>query len=236
MVIIPSRYGSTRFPGKPLAEIDGVPMVARVAKNACEAFGKGTVFVTSDHADIIWAARTKTDAAGTVLVDEDDVYTGTDRVALAVSKMSRDLADTVVINLQGDEPMVDHNAIRRVAYKKLQNYGHIVCGMTTVADHEDPDDETLVKVEVDEAMNLKRASRKNLGTGFRQVGIYAFTPAELRKYSGEQTPLELEEGIEILRCLDLGMPIKMVPLAGSPMAVDLPEHIAEVEERIRVEK
>lgn len=259
LCIIPARYESTRFPGKALAEIDGIPMVVRVAHNAAAAFGRESVVVATDDDRIYRAALTGGFAAVQLReypkVEEDErelCPTGTDRVALAAIEVDRsdpiDPLETIIVNVQGDEPNVDAQAIRRVAWCKMMHHrdmfnedgeqtihNRVACAISYIADNEDPTDPDLVKVAFDDDNDLTEASRKDLLTPYRQVGLYAFSMMDLEAYAAAAPSVE-SASIEILRFHEIGIKVRVCNVPGEPVAVDRPQHIAKVEEQLRMRR
>lgn len=233
VAVIPARYASTRFPGKPLVPILGRPLVLHVADAVARALGPESVYVATDDERI----RAAVGAAGfRALMTAPECLTGTDRVAEA----ARQLAADVVLNVQGDEPLVAPADIRRVLEEKQRHPDQVVNGMCRLRDDEDPADPNLIKVVTAPDGRLLYMSRAAIpfarravdarGGMHKQVCIYAFTPAELARFSatGRKTPIEQLEDIEIMRCLELGMPVRMLELAGGSIAVDAPADVERV--------
>ena len=227
-IIIPARYNSTRFVGKPLVDINGKPMIIRVVEIACETLGKENVFVATDDeriSDVI-------EDYGYQYIMTTDCSTGTDRVAQA----SRLLDADIIVNVQGDEPLLDPNDIQKVIDCKLENMDSVVNCMSRF-DSTEATNRNIPKVVVNTKNDLIYMSRSpipgtKLGVSkntYKQVCIYAFTKQELNKfYELKKTPLELDEDIEILRFLELGINVKMVETFGTTQAVDMPDDIDKV--------
>ena len=227
-VIIPARYNSTRFVGIPLVDINGKPMIIRVVEIACETLGKENVFVATDDeriSDVI-------EDYGYQYIMTTDCPTGTDRVAQA----SRLLDADIIVNVQGDEPLLDSDDIQKVIDCKLKNMNSVVNCMSKL-DPNEAVNKNIPKVVVNTKNDLIYMSRSpipgtKLGVSkntYKQVCIYAFTKQELNKfYELKKTPLELEEDIEILRFLELGINVKMVETFGTTQAVDMPDDIDKV--------
>lgn len=238
VVMIPARYGSSRYPGKPLVPLLGKPMILWVAELSARAVGVENVYVATEDqriADVV-------DAAGfQSVMTTDDALTGTDRLAQAAVQVEADL----YINVQGDEPLADPADILKVRDVKLANMDAIINGYSWVGDNEDPHSVNIPKVITNERDELVYMSRAAL-PGFKdpkcaprrykkQVCIYAFTREELASFSGfgRKSELEQSEDIEILRFLELGKTIRMVETQPGSLAVDVPEDVAKVEAALR---
>ena len=129
-VIIPARYSSSRFPGKPLIKLLGIPMIIRVAKLSAKAVGKKNVYVATDDKRISHIVES---AGFSTIMTSSSALTGTDRVAEAASKIDYG----IYINVQGDEPLIDYNDIKRCINIKLQNPEYIINGYTKIKETED---------------------------------------------------------------------------------------------------
>ena len=231
-VVIPARYKSSRFPGKPLAKIKGKEMIIRVADIAAEAVGIENVYIATENQEIVDVVK---DYNYKVILTSDDCMTGTDRVAEASLEVDAD----IIVNIQGDEPMLDPNDINRVIQAKLDNPNHVINCEAYLNSEENVESKKIPKVITNLNNELIYASRNPIpgtktGNGNRpkkQVCIYAFSREELKNYSStnKKTPLELQEDIEILRFIEMGYKVKMVEVAGSTIAVDYPEDIDKVE-------
>jgi 3-deoxy-manno-octulosonate cytidylyltransferase (CMP-KDO synthetase) len=234
VVMIPARYGSSRYPGKPLVPLHGKPMVLWVAELSASAVGAENVFVATEDrriADVVEGAGFQ------VVMTTDDALTGTDRLAQAAEQVKAD----VYINVQGDEPLADPADILKVRDAKLANMGDIINGFSWITDQEDPHSVNIPKVITNEHDCLVYMSRVAL-PGFKdvkfapnqykkQVCIYAFTRDELAAFRafGRKSTLEQSEDIEILRFLELGKTIRMIETRPGSLAVDVPEDVSKVE-------
>jgi 3-deoxy-manno-octulosonate cytidylyltransferase (CMP-KDO synthetase) len=205
-VLIPARYGSSRFPGKPLADLRGKPMVVRVCERAA-ASGAAQVCVATDDARIAEAVRAHGFEA---LMTRADHASGTDRLAEAAERLGV-RGDAVVVNVQGDEPLVDPQLVARVAALLGR---HPEASIATAchplhdaAQHADPN---VVKVVLDArgyALYFSRAPiphRRDAGavSAYRHAGLYAYRAAFLKQFAGlAPAPLETLESLEQLRAL-----------------------------------
>ncbi len=232
IVVIPARYRSTRYPGKPLVEISGRKMILRVADIAAEAVGVDSVIVATEDDRIREACE---DAGYRVVMTSAAALTGTDRIAEVAESVDAEF----FVNVQGDEPMLDHADIVRVIEAKRENPDAVINAYCRIGSHEDPASRNLPKVVFNESESLLYMSRslvpgskesRELGY-HKQVCIYAFNHQELRRFSafGRKSALESVEDIEILRFLEVGIPVKMIKVPGGSLAVDEPEDVSRVE-------
>lgn len=236
--IVPARYASSRFPGKPLVPILGVPMVVRVARLTAEALGKAQTCVATDDERIATVVR---DHGFDVAMTSTGALTGTDRLAEVAEQRAAD----VYVNVQGDEPMLDPANIAKVVEARARFPGEIVNAMCRLGPGEEPDNPNIPKVVTTEDGRLLYMSRRAL-PGYKdsknapreywkQICIYAFLREELLAYArfGRKSAVEACEDIEILRFLELGIPIRMVEVSAGTLAVDNPPDVALVEEEMR---
>jgi 3-deoxy-manno-octulosonate cytidylyltransferase (CMP-KDO synthetase) len=240
-VIIPARLASTRLPGKPLADLGGKPLVVRVAERAARS-GASQIIVATDHADIYLACQQH---GVKVQMTRSDHLSGTDRIAEVAAAIGLP-GNAVIVNVQGDEPLVDPGLIAATA-------ALISCDvpMATAA-HKIEDmaellNPNVVKVVLDcagRAMYFSRApipwhrdgfaqSKETLPAGYlplRHIGLYAYTNAFLQTYPGlAVSPLEQIEALEQLRGLWHGFPIAVhITHAAQAGGVDTPEDLVRV--------
>lgn len=234
VVIIPARYKSSRFPGKPLAEINGKPMLLYVCEIAEAAVGAENVYVATDDERIARTAKTN----GFKYVMTDDALTGTDRVAQAAKQIEAD----IYINVQGDEPTLDYKDILKIIEFKKQDPFSVYNAMCKIK-NEDPRDTNIPKVITGKDNKMLYMSRsaipgskeyKNIDF-YKQVCIYAFTKKELELFNSVnyKSPSEEIEDIEILRYELFDYPVKMIEAERSSIAVDLPQDIERVENYLK---
>jgi len=230
-IVIPARYASSRFPGKPLAEILGKPMIRHVWERCTEALEREHVYVATDDERI----RRACEAFGArVIVTSADCLTGTDRVAEAAGSLDYGF----LVNVQGDEPMLDPRDIVAVADSYRRSGGAVVNAMTPIRDEREYLSRNVPKVVATRDGRLMYMSRAPIpankkGTfeqAWKQVCIYCFSPAQLAAFAAVSTKGTIEriEDIEILRFLDLGFEVRMVELGASSIAVDTPEDLERV--------
>jgi 3-deoxy-manno-octulosonate cytidylyltransferase (CMP-KDO synthetase) len=227
-VIIPARFGAQRFPGKPLAELGGKPLVAHVVERASRARGVDLVAVATDDDRIAQAAE----AAGARAIRTGPAATGTDRVAEAASRL--DPAADVVVNLQGDEPLIEPAAIETL----VGAMSDARAKMATLARPLEPGElerTQVVKVVTDlhgDALYFTRAPVPHRRRGGESalarahVGIYAFTAAFLQEFSAlAPGRLEEEESLEQLRALEHGHKIRVADTEYRGFGIDTPEDL-----------
>lgn len=241
--IVPARMGSTRFPGKALADIGGRPMVVHCALRA-RASGAERVIVATDHETIAAVSR----AAGVeAVLTRDDHETGTDRLAETVSLLALP-PEALIVNVQGDEPLVAPEAIRAVVGRLAESPG---CAMATacypILDRAHFESPTAVKVvmnRVGEALYFSRAPIPWPRDAFLEdsrawpyglpawhhVGLYAYRVSFLQAFARlERSPLEAFEALEQLRALWHGYRIAVVATERAPaQGVDTPEDLERV--------
>ncbi|MCB0338053.1 MAG: 3-deoxy-manno-octulosonate cytidylyltransferase [Bdellovibrionales bacterium] len=231
-VIIPARYKSTRLPGKPLVEILGKSLVRRVWEKCVEAVGPKCVYIATDDSRI--SQHCEEHGMQCILTPES-CLTGTDRIWEA----SKVLETQLLINVQGDEPLLDPADITKVIEEAIQNPDTVICGMCEITDEKDFRSPTVPKVVCDQNNFLLYMSRAAIPTSkaltfekaYKQVCIYGLPKHKLEIFGKHQakTPIESIEDIELLRFIEMGHRIKMVEVSSSSVAVDVPEDVARVE-------
>jgi 3-deoxy-manno-octulosonate cytidylyltransferase (CMP-KDO synthetase) len=241
VVIIPARLASTRLPNKPLADLGGKPMVVRVAERAQQS-GAARIIVATDHADIAAACAAHGVEACMTRADHPS---GTDRIAEVTHTLGL-APDAVVVNLQGDEPLIDPALLAACAARIAADVPMATCAHP-LSDVQDAFNPNVVKVVLDKAgraLYFSRAtipwhrdgfaaSREQLPTGYvplRHIGLYAYSNAFLQRYPQlEVSPLESIEALEQLRVLWHGVPIAVHVTAEAPHAgVDTPADLERV--------
>jgi 3-deoxy-manno-octulosonate cytidylyltransferase (CMP-KDO synthetase) len=233
-VLIPARFASTRFPGKPLADIGGKPMVVRVCERARES-GAAPVCVATDDQRIAQAVRAHGFEAR---MTRPEHASGTERIAEAAAQLG--LADdAIVVNVQGDEPLIAPRLIARVAAALAARLdASVATACHPLDDARAFANPNVVKAVLDargDALYFSRAGVPFPRDGgapraYRHVGIYAYRAAFLRRYAGlEPAPLEAIEQLEQLRVLWHGLRIATVIEEGAiPPGVDTPADLAAV--------
>lgn len=238
-VVIPARYQSSRFPGKPLTKILGKEMILHVAERALGAVERSQIIIATDSMKIADVVR---DNGFEIKLTSDQHPTGTDRVWEAIKDDNIDF----VVNIQGDEPMFHPEDLVQIIKAKIDFPGHVVNGMADLMSNENASDFNIPKVVYDESSNLLYMSRQaipgskvneDLSIPFKkQVCLYGFNKEHLEAYAnfGRKSNLEQFEDIEILRFFEVGIPVKMIALMGNTKAVDIPEDVPEVEQLMRM--
>jgi 3-deoxy-manno-octulosonate cytidylyltransferase (CMP-KDO synthetase) len=232
IVAIPARYASTRLPGKPLLPIAGRPMIEHVHRRAVQAPGVDRVVVLTDDERIAAAVRA---FGGEVEATPEDCASGTDRIAWAARRW-QDAEHAAVINVQGDEPLIDPAMISRLAQHLRQHPQDPVITCAAAAEAGEFEDPNAVKVVVSStgyALYFSRAAipyPRTAGVAGaeprKHIGIYGYQRAALlRLASLAPTPLEKAEGLEQLRALENGIGIRVLaaerPSPGVDTAADL---------------
>ncbi|MFZ2586682.1 MAG: 3-deoxy-manno-octulosonate cytidylyltransferase [Alphaproteobacteria bacterium] len=232
MVVIPSRLASTRLPNKPLADIAGKPMIVRVAEQAVKA-NVGSVVVAAGDPEIVQAVE----AAGfkAVLTDAD-LPSGSDRIWQAVQRLVAKgaIKPEIIINVQGDEPLLPPELIVQCveAFKAhpeadVVTYGH------TMTNPAEIDDAAKVKIAMTPSGRALYFSRSIIPHGatqaVRHIGFYGYRYAALERFvAAPPSPLELQEKLEQLRGLEMGLVYHVEMTPHAPIGVDTQEHLEHV--------
>lgn len=234
-VVVPARYRSTRFPGKPLAPVAGRPLIEWVVRRASQIEGASAVVVATDDERIADAVR---GFGGRVVMTREDHATGADRVAEVAGTLDVD----VVVNLQGDEPVFDPAMVEAMVAVLAADPGvDIATACHPIDDEADLRSPHVVKVVVDARDRALYFSRAPIPHGapdggaapLRHVGVYAYRRAALLRFTSlPRTPLERSESLEQLRALENGMTIGVVRTTVATVGVDVPEDIKSVEKAI----
>jgi 3-deoxy-manno-octulosonate cytidylyltransferase (CMP-KDO synthetase) len=232
VVVIPSRFQSSRFPGKPLALIDGRPMIEHVFRRAAEARSVDATIVATDDERVAVAV----DAfGGTAVMTDADHATGTDRLA----EVAGPLDCEIIVNVQGDEPLVTPAAVDDAVEPLLRRPSDVMSTLRQrLDDPADLDNPSVVKIVVDEAGYALYFSRRaipfvrpteSVPQLWRHMGLYAYRRRTLIDLSRlPQTPLERAEGLEQLRALEHGIRIATVETPIATIGVDTPEDLERV--------
>ena len=227
LVLIPARMASTRLPGKPLADIAGLPMIVQVARRAAAA-EVGRIVVAVDHQDIFDAVV----AAGfEAVMTRVDHQSGSDRIHEALLKSDPDGKAEIVINVQGDLPTIDPETIR-AALRPLENASVDIATLTTeIRDEHEKTNPNVVKVvgsPISEsrlrALYFTRATAPH-GNGplYHHIGLYAYRRKALEAFVAlKLSTLEKRESLEQLRALEAGMRIDVEVVDTVPLGVDTP--------------
>ena len=240
---IPARYASTRLPGKPLLPIAGRPMIEHVYRRAAAAPGLDRVVVLTDDERIAQAVR---GFGGEVEMTPADLASGTDRIAWAARHWGAD----AVVNVQGDEPLIDPQAVGRLARHLAEHAEERMVTLATAAAEEERGDPNAVKVVVDRrgyALYFSRSEipfRRHHGEGgpeeaptLKHLGIYGYRRRTLLELAAlPPTPLELAESLEQLRALEHGVPIRVLTTERAAPGVDTADDLTRVERLLAEER
>jgi 3-deoxy-manno-octulosonate cytidylyltransferase (CMP-KDO synthetase) len=230
-VVIPARFQSSRFPGKPLVDICGKTMIQHVWEKCCAAVDPKDVYVATDSEKI---AHCVEGFGGKVVMTSSDCLTGTDRLAEANLTLVCDF----LINVQGDEPLINPQDIKTIVNAYQEQPGTIINAMCRLSDEQEFRSFTVPKVVSSKSGNLLYMSRSPIPItksnayefGYKQVCIYAFSKEHLEFFASHtsKTKLEQVEDIEILRFLENDIPVKMIEVDASSIAIDVPADAEKV--------
>ena len=235
VAVIPARYGSSRLPAKALADIAGQPMIVRVARRAALCSKIQEIFVATDHHDIKEAAE---EAGFQAVMTSPDHTSGTDRIAEACSILG--LSDqTLVVNIQGDQPLVEPSAIEAMIQLMESDSGLDMATVACPMKPEEIDNPNRVKVVVDgrgRALYFSRAAIPFDRDGdhgpdiyLRHLGLYTYRRSFLRRFTSlAPARLETIEKLEQLRALENGYSIGVAVVASAPPEVDTEEDLRQV--------
>ncbi|MGM4912582.1 3-deoxy-manno-octulosonate cytidylyltransferase [Rhizobium sp. 768_B6_N1_8] len=236
LVLIPARMASTRLPGKPLADICGLPMIVQVAKRAQEA-AIGRVVIAVDDQQVF---DTVAAAGFDVVMTRQDHQSGSDRIFEALNKVDPDAKAKIVVNIQGDLPTIEPETVR-AALRPLENEAVDIGTLTTEIDNDD--DKTaphIVKVVgsplSDSRLRALYFTRTTAPYGngplYHHIGLYAYRRTALERFvSLGPSTLEKRESLEQLRALEAGMRIDVEIVDTVPLGVDTP---ADLEKARRI--
>ena len=231
--IIPSRFGSSRFPGKPLAMIAGKPLVAWVVEAVKKAKSLDEVLVATDDERIVAAVE---QYGGKAVMTPSELPSGTDRIACAAGDFAD---DDILVNIQGDEPLIDPALIDRLVGKLTQDSRwSMATAVTPISASSDFAAKSVVKVVLDRdggAMYFSRApipcdrdNEPDMSSGLyvRHLGIYAYKVSVLEKITTlPQSPMEKAESLEQLRWLENGYKIRVGVTDIETVGIDTPEDL-----------
>ena len=235
LILIPARFGSTRFPGKPLAKINGIPMIQYVVEN-CKETGFDYAVVTDDSRieEFVY------EIGGSVVRVDDDVPSGSERIALAYKRFFYNNKYDFVINVQGDEPLLKADTIVKIAQEHSKKKTDIFTGINErSSSEEDFNNPNVVKcVYAKEEKICHYFSRAAIPfsrsiedySWFQHIGIYSYRPESLLRFVNLKPSVhENLEKLEQLRALDNGMSIGAEIVNVKLIGVDTQEDIKKVE-------
>lgn len=236
VVAIPARWGSTRLPGKPLRLILGQPMIQHVFERVRHAPGVSRAVVLTDDERI---ARVVRDFGGAVEMTPETCESGTDRIAWA----AREWDAEVVINVQGDEPLIDPQVVSALATHLVEHPDDAMATVAAPAEADILDDPNAVKVVLDRqgfALYFSRAPipfprHGGIQKPLRHLGIYGYRRETLLEFASlDPTPLERTESLEQLRALENGIRIRVLEAARAVPGVDTEDDLAKVAHLLRL--
>jgi 3-deoxy-manno-octulosonate cytidylyltransferase (CMP-KDO synthetase) len=237
--VIPCRYQSSRFPGKPLAIIANKPMMWHVYKKAMESNVLDEVYIATDDERIYKVAN---ELQLNVIMTQNSHSTGTDRVAEVSEKVDADF----YVNIQGDEPLIDIDSIRNIVKEIVDCSDTEVQAINAYASISDPShvvNSNVVKVIVDVNSNAIAFSRQPIpypksgeARYYQQLGLYAFKKSALQIFSNSSPQyLEKAEDIEMYRLIENGYKIRMMISDSPSISVDTPNDLLKVRDIIEIE-
>jgi 3-deoxy-manno-octulosonate cytidylyltransferase (CMP-KDO synthetase) len=243
VAVIPARMGSSRFPGKPLAEIHGMPMIGHVFKRTAMCSLLTATYVATCDQEIFDFVLS---AGGKAVMTADTHEHCTDRTAEALEAIEIETGERVdiVVMVQGDEPMVSPGMIEASVQAMLDdpsvNVVNLMTEMKTTAEFEDPNEVKVVTDLKNNALYFSREPVPSRKKGVdvvpmrKQVCIIPFRRDYLLKFNAmPETPLERIESVDMMRILEHGEPVRMVAVETDSLSVDTPEDLARVVEMMR---
>ena len=238
VIIIPARLKSKRLYAKPLIKIKNKELIIWVIENCLKKFLSENVFVATDSKKIFNLIKKN---GYNAIMTSKKCLTGTDRVAEVTKKIN----SSIYINVQGDEPLINPNDIKKIIKIKKSFPNRVICAMTKIKKNENIVSVSLPKVVVNERDELLYISRSPIpakkdkkiffNNYYKQVCIYAYNKSELNKFYkfGRKSKLEKIEDIEILRFFDLGIKVKMMNTSKASYAVDTLSDIKMVRAKLK---
>ncbi|MBN1587457.1 MAG: 3-deoxy-manno-octulosonate cytidylyltransferase [Candidatus Omnitrophica bacterium] len=235
--IIPARFGSTRFPGKPLALLWGKPLIQHVWEKAVQAETLSQVLVATDDERILEAVH---GFGGEAIMTSADHPSGSDRVA----ELARSLKSDIIVNIQGDEPLLEPSSVDAAirAFEQMPGFSIVTLG-TPFRDAREWENPNCVKVLTNAGGYALYFSRAQIPHGYnvrggneervwRHLGLYAYRRDALFEFC-KLAPSSLEklERLEQLRALENGMPVYVVPVEQASIGVDTPEELEKLNQR-----
>jgi 3-deoxy-manno-octulosonate cytidylyltransferase (CMP-KDO synthetase) len=240
IVLIPARMAATRLPGKPLADIGGIPMIVRVMRQALAA-DVGPVAVAAGDSEIVDAVEA---AGGRAILTDPDLPSGSDRILAALARLDPGARHDVVINLQGDMPFVSPSVLLDcgglLATHASCDIATVVAPEASAADRSNPDVVKAV-LAMDETARAGRALYFTRSTLYgdtpvwRHIGIYGYRRGALQRFNAAPpSPLEQREKLEQLRAMELGLSIWAAVAEDAPISVDNPADLERARDYARI--
>ncbi|MDT2019295.1 3-deoxy-manno-octulosonate cytidylyltransferase [Methylocella sp. CPCC 101449] len=238
VVLIPARMSSTRLPGKPLADIGGVPMIVQVWRRAMEA-EVGPVIVAADAPEIVSAVES---AGGKAVLTNPDHPSGSDRIFEAINAGDPDGRHDIIVNVQGDLPTIEPALIRAALEPLADSAVDISTLAAEIRREEERTDSNVVKLigtaigpRRQRALYFSRATAPwGEGPLFHHIGLYAYRRRALGRFVGlPPSPLEQRERLEQLRALEAGMRIDAMIVDTVPLGVDTPHDLERARQMLK---
>ena len=233
LIIIPSRLSATRLPGKPLFKINGLSIISHVFKKAVEA-NIGEVMVATEDQEIIDDVKKN---GGQAILTQNNHRSGTDRIYEAIKKLNKPNIE-LVMNLQGDEPLMNIEDIRNLKNKMVQNNSKLGTLGSKISDKSLYENQNVVKVTTkenlndinfSEAINFQRLIVNSNENIYHHLGIYCYQKETLKKFvSYDQSSNEIENKLEQLRAIDNNIEINVALAKSSPIGVDTHEDLVAI--------
>ena len=231
-IIIPARMASQRFPNKPMAKINDIPMIERVWRQGINSKA-GDVFVACSEDEVFNLIISK---GGKAIMTDPNLPSGTDRVFAAFNLLENKDDYESIINLQGDMPLIDYKNIQSANIPL--HHGYDIGTIATDISSDEMKNNNITKVTVDwqqegifgNSLDFYKSVKKNLTNIYQHVGIYSFKPSALKKFiSLPHSKNELERKLEQLRALDAGIKIGITYVENVPISVDTVEDLMLIE-------
>ena len=239
IVVIPARYKSSRFQGKPLINLDGIPMIIRTYRQCLKVVPAKLIYVATDNQRI---KKILLKENINVIMTSSKCLTGTDRVAEVAKKIKANY----YINIQGDEPLFFPNDIKKLIKQINKDNGDVLLGYCKVKSKKDILNKNIPTMVFDKKEYLIYASRSvipnqnkiNKSNYFKGIWGYAYPRTKLLRFGKEKTktPLEKSEDIEILRFIELGFKVKLVEMSDFSKPIDVRSDIKEVLKKLKRNK
>jgi 3-deoxy-manno-octulosonate cytidylyltransferase (CMP-KDO synthetase) len=241
VAIIPARYGSTRFPGKPLIEILGKTLIQRTYENTLQCPLLKEVIVATDDKRIYDHVM---EFGGQAIMTPVDCPTGSDRLAYVIQQDSRLQQAAAIINVQGDEPCFHPQVLTQLIEALLSDPSSVMSTCVVKLEAEEAHDPSVVKCVLDLEKHVLYFSRALIpgsntvgyhkkNTYYKHLGIYAYRPKFLLEYTKlPMTPLQIAEDLEQLKVLEHGYKIKAAIVTSASAGVNTPEDIKKVEKEL----
>ena len=233
LIIIPSRLAATRLPGKPLFKINGLSIISHVFKKAEEA-NLGEVIVATEDQEIMEDVKKN---GGQAILTKNKHKTGTDRIFEALQKIDSSNID-LVMNIQGDEPLVNINDIKNLKYLMVKHNAKLGTLASKISNNKIYEDKNVVKVITKEdlkktnfpnANNFMRKISNNSNNIYHHLGIYCYQKEILKKFvSFNQSHNEIKNNLEQLRALDNGININVALAKSSTIGIDTKEDFVAI--------